>query len=287
MAMSQEDIAQGYGWELSIINSNSELKSLFRKARSGEWTVEKFQAELRDTHWYRRHSESWRKMYVMQRADPAEYGKQHHQMWVQLRDVAQQMGARISSKLMGRMATFAMRNGWSEGEIRNHIGHYVGLYSGRLFGEAANTGMQLRHAALANGYRASDKQVRTWARQVAVGSSQVESIENWLRLEAAKHFPSFADQLKAGIDLQDLASPYVQSMATLWEQNPAEIDMFNPTIRRAMSRISPETGKPWAMSTAEFEDQLRSDPRWRQTQNAQDKAFALGRSFLSNLGKAF
>lgn len=285
--MTTEDIAQGYGWELSIINSNSDLKRLFRLARQQEWTREKFQAELRDTHWFRSHSEAFRKMYVMERADPAEYNQQHHQMWVQLRDIAQQMGARISSSLMSRIAKSALYHGWTEGEIRNHIGHYVGLYSGRLFGEAATTSTQLRNTALANGYNASDKQVRTWARQVAVGSSTVDSIQNWLRLEAAKHFPSFADQLKAGIDLQDLASPYIQSMATLWEQNPAEITMFNPTIRKAMSRISPETGKPWAMSTAEFEDELRSDPRWRQTQNAQDKMASLTRNFLTNLGKAF
>jgi hypothetical protein len=280
-----DEVAQSYGWELAVINSNADLRRLFRLARKHNWTTEKFQAEFRDTAFFKKHSESWRRMYLLEHGvDKGEYREQHHKMWVQLRDVAQQMGARISSGLMSRMAKVALYHGWSEGEIRNNIGKYVGLYQGRLSGDAASTGMQLRATALANGYNAPDKQIRTWARQVATGASTIDSLQNWIRERQAKAFPSFAKELMAGIDLQDLAAPYVQSMAQLWEQNPAEITMFNPYIRQALSRRSPKTGEPWAMSTTDFEDLLRKNPRALNTQWMQDSVMSAGHTLLQQMG---
>lgn len=272
---SREDIAQSYGWELSVINSSSELKRLFNQAAFGPnapWTNEKFAAELRDTRFFKRHSESWRRAYILEHgADKGEWRKMHHQMWVNLRDVAQQMGAVISSKLMSRIAKIAVYNGWNEGEIRNHIAHYVKFVGGRPFGDAASTTMQLRATALNNGYPASTSQLQTWARQVAAGVSTVDSLQNWMRYQAARDFPTFAAELKAGMDLKDLAAPYTQSMATLWEMNPSEITMRDPTIRRALAgAVDPKTHTRTAMSTTDFEDLLRKNPRALKTQWMQD-----------------
>lgn len=45
------------------------------------------------------------------------------------------------------------------------------------------------------------------------------------------------------MDVADLASPYMQSMGNILEVNPGELDLFNPTIRKAL-QATDDKGQP-------------------------------------------
>ena len=281
---TNEEIASSYGWSLAVINSSSELKHLFATAKSKHYTTAQFVARLRDTRWYRRHSESWRQMKVLEKADPAEFRQRMNQTHATLRDQAKTMGARLNDRQLAWLSRQAQFFGWNDAEIKDHLSRYVKFWNGRLVGQAGVDAANIRATALANGFSLTDKRTGVWARQIARGGNSVENLQNYIREQTAKSFPSFAKELKAGVDLQEIAAPYTQAMATLWEQLPGEITMFNPTIRRALARRHPKDGTPWAMSTTDFEDMLRKDNRWLQTQNAQDAGMSVVHDLLRQWG---
>src|SRR5437867_7698434 len=55
--LSRGATAEDYGFVEALFDSNPELKKLFNKAVKGGWEAKKFQAELRDTNWWKTHSE--------------------------------------------------------------------------------------------------------------------------------------------------------------------------------------------------------------------------------------
>lgn len=281
---TNEEIASSYGWSLAVINSSSDLKHLFAIAKKKHYTTAQFVAALRDTRWYRRHSESWRQMKVLEEADPGEFRQRLHQSGAILRDTARAMGARLTENQLRWLNRQAVFFGWNDAEVKDHLSRYVRFWNGRLIGQAGVDAASIRATALANGFSLTDKRTGAWVREVARGGNSVQNFQNYIREQTAKAFPSFAKELKAGVDLQDIAQPYVQSMATLWEQLPSEITMFNPTIRKALARRNPKDGSPFAMSTTDFEDLLRKDDRWLQTQNAQDAGMSVVHDVLRQMG---
>lgn len=86
--------------------------------------------------------------------------------------------------------------------------------------------------------------------------------------------------------MADLASPYMQSMGNILEVNPGELDLFNPTIRKAL-QATDDKGQPTSKPLWQFENELRKDPRWLKTKNAQDSLLSAGHQVLSDFGLGF
>ena len=80
-----------------------------------------------------------------------------------------------------------------------------------------------------------------------------------------------------------IAAPYRQSMGAVLEVNPESVDLFDPTIRGALSSKTKD-GTPAIKSIWQFERELKDDPRWMRTDNAQDQAMGVGRQVLSDFG---
>ena len=136
------------------------------------------------------------------------------------------------------------------------------------------------------------------------GDSTQEQYQRVIRSMAARQFDHFADQINSGVDLQDIAQPYMQTMADVLELNPGQIDLYDHTIRQALSGFhrsgfdanGPKTGSNKSnkkqggsqmsggpMTMTEFEDYLRQDKRWQFTQSARDQAT----EYAVRLGEAF
>src|SRR5207249_1642299 len=96
-------------------------------------------------------------------------------------------------------------------------------------------------------------------------------------------YPAFAEQIKGGVTLKNIANPYVQMMAQNLEINPNEIGLKDPVIRSAMNGLD-SNGVPVGKNLVEFGDLLRGDPRWRSTQQAQDKTMSIGNAVLRQWG---
>jgi hypothetical protein len=119
-------------------------------------------------------------------------------------------------------------------------------------------------------------------RQIVRGNSSQEQYEGFIRAEAAKTFKAYAEQINGGVDLIDVASPYLQSMADILELNVGSLDLFDRKIRKAMSHKN-DKGEHVPMSISDFEDELRKDRRFQYTDQARQQVT----EYAVNLGKMF
>ena len=141
--------------------------------------------------------------------------------------------------------------------------------SGKFFTEFKNF-------ANKNGIMLSDSAATDYANKAVAGVVDADTIYSTLRESAASAFPKFADKIKAGIDLNTLADPYIQSMSSILEIPYTSISLFDPTIRNALSSGYSKVAATPGMGGVsrgeytlyDFEKDLRKDVRWQYTNNA-------------------
>jgi len=194
----------------------------------------------------------------------------------------------MSEAALKKIATNSLLFGWNAGQMRDTLaaGVKVAARSGAYTGEAAVSAARLHEVARNNGLKLSDATAQNWVRRIASGE-QMSGFESYIRSQAATAFPAWKDQLAAGADASDLASPYINSMAQTLELNPSDIDLFDPTIRKAMQNVTPDgAGKTTigAMPQWQFEQNLKQDKRWLSTNNARDSLDGVAHNVLTSMG---
>jgi hypothetical protein len=283
--LSSEELAEQYGYASAILNSNAELRRLFQQAVAGQWSPDRFAAKLRSTNWFRNNSERWRQTEALRLTDPKTFRAQLGQIHDSMRTIATEMGASINTANLGKLADQAYRFGWDENQMRRALGQYISVSKGVARGQAAENLQNLRATAYANGVRYSDAWYQDAVRAIGTGTRTVDDYAMDIRKVAASAFPVFREQIMAGANVADVASPYVQSMGQLLELNPQDIDLFDPTIRSALSGArDPKTGEATSKSLWQFENDLRKDPRWAQTNNAREQTMSTVKQVLDSFG---
>ena len=276
-------LADQYGFSQAFFNSDPALKSLLAQAVKGNWTTDKFIAEFRDTGWFKHHGATYRQNLAQKTSDPATWNVRLAQTIASLTDQAHKVGAVMSSDQIRTLADHALLSGYSDAQIQNSLSSYVKLQGGQYFGEAGTNALTLNQLAWRNGMKLSDSSLNNWVRQIAAGDRTTDDFGNWVRTQAASLAPGVADQLKGGMDLYDVAQPYMQSMSQILEVPTTDIDLFDPKIRGALNSKGTD-GKVGTMSLGDFAQSLRNDPRWRRTNNARDSFAQTAHSILSSFG---
>lgn len=284
-AKQQDKIEQSYGLSYALFKAFPELNTLLGKAVKNNWTASKFQVELRQTKWFKTHSDTWRKMTALKYADPTTYRERLNQGLSNFNNLAASVGVHLSPGTSRQLAEQALLFGWDEGQVRNVLANYVkpsatGDYGGDLAGVEHN----LNTLAYQNGIKLSTPQLQGWMQAVTRGDMSEEELQNSIRDIAAKTFSLYGDQIRGGANLYDIASPYVQAMASTLELNPNDLDLFDPNIRSALTGTrNDKTGEYEPMSVTSFENTLRHDKRWQYTKGAQEQA----RGYVAAISKAW
>lgn len=138
-----------------------------------------------------------------------------------------------------------------------------------IYGEASKTMNDLRSWAQANGVTLTDNSIRQYTQQVIKGDRTADDIKADLRRTyVAGSYPAWSERINAGEDIADIAAPYRQTMANLLEVQDEDITLTDNTLRSALQGVGAD-GKPAVVPIYEFEKQVRKDPRWQYTNNAQ------------------
>jgi hypothetical protein len=141
----------------------------------------------------------------------------------------------------------------------------------------------LKNLAADNGVMLSDTAALSYSNKIVAGTIDENTAFNTIRESAANAFPSLSDKIKAGIDVKNLADPYIQSMSNILEVPDTAIDLFDPKIRNAMAFTLPD-GKVGTKSIYDFEKELRQDPRWQYTNKAREQAASVATTVLRDFG---
>lgn len=281
--LSDAELAARYGFAMAVLNSNAELKALFQRAVSQTYTPERFQAELRATQWFQKNGEQWRNASIQKASDPATYNASVTQVRVRLGMMASEVGARLTGAQLEQMAESAYMFGWDDNQIRQSLSTYIQYTNGRMMGQAGQWETELRQYVQSMGMTLSDAAIQAYVQRAVAGKSTIEDGKSWVREMAISANPHLADRLRAGETVADIADPYRQTMAQLLEVNPESITVYDATIKGALQAKDAD-GKPVLRTLYDFENDLRKDPRWLKTKNAQQSAMNTVSRVLKDFG---
>lgn len=289
-ALDSDELAEQYGFASAFLNSIPELKKLFQDAVSGGWAKEKFIAKLRDTNWFKKTSADERKYLLEISADPKSAQQRWDNMNAKVRQIANKLGVVENDFIWGKIheATRGMiYNGWDESQVRYFMGQYVGLDPNIREGEAGESWDQLKQYSYAMGVELSNDWYQARVQNMVRGIATAQDYKSEIAQLAKAQFPQWSQQIDGGQTVTDLAQPYMQSMSQILELPGGSINLFDNTIKKALSYTNPSNLEKGAKPLWQFENELRSDPRWKQTKNAQDSLMQVGHKILADFGLAY
>lgn len=294
--IDKKTLAAMFGLSWDLINSNKELKDLFNKAVAGDWGLStqgqlRFQAALKNTKWWKTQSSSLRKYITMKYTDPASWKASREAAAAAMKVLAVDVGMQYSdlvksgkwTDLLNDLVYKKVALGWTDARLKSYVGAKTSLHGGMMYGAAGEAFDKLHTLTYTNGISHNSSWFESRARDIVSGKSTLEAEEAKIRSAAASQFAGFADQIKAGQNAIDLASPYIKSVAELLELPETDVDLTNKHVSKAMT--SGKTGAPYSLW--QFENDVRSDPLWRKTNNARDGMFTIARSVLRDFGFSY
>ena len=288
----KKELAAQYGWSLATLNSVPELRRLFKSAVDGNYTPAKFVAELRDTKWFQKNSESQRKYLVLKTTDPKTFKSTINQRMASISNLWKTMGGSPPSRqTLAKLADQSLRLGLNDDQINERVSRSINwnqqIAKNTIRGTGAAQLSELRKMAGQYGVSLGNQWYGNALEAIAGNDATLEGYQNSIKEMAKKRYSQFADELDSGLTMNDVIEPYKQSMASLLEVNPRTIDMSDAQLKSMLSyRVADKKGRgiPAQMSLTDFEDNLRRDSRWQYTQNARDKGMSVVDNLLTRWG---
>lgn len=285
--MSRGETAESYGYVQSMFDAIPELKKKFDQAVKEGWSTEKFQAAIRDTKWWKTHSQQERDYLTSTYGDPATAKQKYSAAYLHVQQMAAQLGIQgndSSKKFINAMAYNVAARGWNDDQLRMEMGKHVYFDGDHWFGQGGEEQAKLHDYAYAMGVTMSSSWYDMASRAVIRGTGTDQQFQSEIRKQAKASFPQWSKQIDAGQTVSDLANPYLTTMSQILELPGGSINLFDPTIKKALNYKDPTTGEGQAKPLWQFENELRSDPRWKKTQNAQDSMMQIGHQVLADFG---
>jgi len=281
--LNPDELAANYGWSFAFLQSIPELAKLTSEVVSTGMDQATFNAKLKETDWWKKNSDTMRKAQAMKYDDPATYNATLQAATVQVQQLAAEIGAAIPPNALKKVAEQSVAMGMDEGALRNVLGGYVKFIGGTLRGEAGVYESSIRKYAADQGVDLDDNTIKNQAALIARKLATESDFQEQIKQQAISAFPGYQQQLDSGQTMKDVASPYTQLMAQQLEINPNQVSLKDPLIRQALNGLNAQ-GKPTGLDQSDFLQLVRNDPRWRQTQGAQDAAMKTSLGVLKALG---
>jgi hypothetical protein len=261
-----------YGFVKAFLDDHPAVKRIVRKAVKEGWTTERFQGSLKDTQWWKSHTDAQRKADVLSTERPEEYQRQIDVIAGDLTRQAQAMGLTYSPAQIQKYATMAFRNGYTANEITQYLGGHGGLDVDDATGSAGVSASGLREMAQAYGLKLSDATV---ARQVRAAlssgdpSGYLTGYQQTLATQAKSMYPTIADWLEQGHTVQERLEPFLEAAGQQLGIDPSAIDITDPKWTKVLNN-----GNGQVMSQDQWLTTLRTDQSygWAKTSSAKNQA---------------
>lgn len=292
--LSMADMAARYGLAADVLRHNKDIRDLVKEAVANDYDGTMFKAKLKNTHWWRTTSDAQRKYFLLRYEDPATFRAKSQANQFALNQLAVQvgLGSQIkggkSSRLLQAAIDHKMRDGWSDARIKAYFGQAVGMHGGEMYGEAGEAYDQIFKLAYDNGQSYSKGWYTSNIRNVVSGRTTLEALQADIRNKAAAKYYAFANQIRAGQDVIDLAQPYISAVAQILELPESDVDLNNKYVNKAMtSKVAAGQQPGTQYPIWQFENDLRSDPLWKKTNNARETMFGIAHQVAKDFGMAY
>ena len=286
-----DEVSAEWQWIRNLIAEIPEIEGLFEQAVAdgafeSQTGINNFINNVIDSEWWKENGPSAREAFAIRTSDPAAYAEMLDDARVAVEARARELGAQLDSATIENMANRYVTDGWSQRgylmdrALADKIGVTEGPAGAFVPGDFAE---QLRRIAINNGLNFDNEYYLSAARSVASG---LRSEDQWIqdvRQQAASYWPAYSEQILAGTDARSLASGYINIMSRTLEIDPFSISLDDPFIRKATTMLD-DSGNPRPMSLWEFQQDLRNDPRWMNTDQAVKSQVDIGANILRRFG---
>lgn len=283
--LSLDQLRSEYPTVAALITSVPELQNVYNQAVSGTWSTDRFIAAIQNSHWWAATSSTARQAFATMKADPATWNQNINNLQAQMLSTAAQLGVQLTPQQAQQIAVDAITNGYDQNAavLDQKMAEFLKPASGNHFGgQAGSYESQLRQSMMDLGVFVPEPQLANQIKQIVAGKQSVQGVTAQFRTQAASMYPAYAKQINSGMNLSDIASPYMQRAQQLLEMGPGSVNIQTPMIKSALQHT--QDGQPTAMPMYDFEKQVRQDPRWLSTDNAQDSFMSNAHQVLVNFG---
>ena len=258
-------------------------------------TIDRLEARIMGTEWFRTRSASMRKYDDTEKTDPQEHKRQLERQRTMVEDVALNMG--VSGIDYHEWARNVMRLDLTEAELRNMMASQLDISSVYRTGQANVVYTQAKQIAHDYMMPLSHEEAFGLAQKVAAGDLTEDALQSHLRQRARGVWSHLSDEIDQGITVRQYFAGHQAEIARTLEMSPDQIDMADPewsAVTRHMDKNYKQEesvtkggwkGATRALDINETLKYVRSTDRWGHTTNAKALGAKMAQSIAETMGK--
>jgi hypothetical protein len=302
----KQDFIAKYGQQAKFIMSVPELGGpggLLDQAIKNDWGKDQFTTQFANTQWAQTHPGDIGLAEIKRISAPEQYNTDYNAAQTRIASIAKSLGMSLTPQQLGQQvdikSTPALdQNAVDSGQdMTNWLMQHPNATDADITKQMANYGtidpttgpgglirqFSTNLQSLAQQYGVygqfspdgTSKNFEQKALEEAAGGANLndpatmQKYEQMYKTAAINTYKPFADQINAGAKVSDLASPYVNTIQSLLEVSPADVQLGGATGYGAMvSKAMAGDANGTPTNLYDFANQVRSQPEWLKTQNA-------------------
>jgi hypothetical protein len=246
-----------YGFQEEFLDAHPEVAALVKEGIREGWADAKFQYELQDTKWWKRHTQAQRQWALLIATKPADAKEAIKDAADELKMMAGQAGVGLTSRELKDLAEKAARNQWTPEEMKLIIGRHfeMGRSGDPVKGIAGATLDLVDQFEDDYGVRIDRKTKERWVTKTLQGRMDPSTMEDVLREQAKTLYPNVAQQLDTQ-SLREILAPYL-SIAS--EELGIPVDQMRSNDGRWTKALGSKEGP---MDADGWLSTIRTDPKY-------------------------
>jgi hypothetical protein len=178
----------------------------------------------------------------------------------------------------------AASNNWNAAMIRDAVANQITMESSKREGLVKNVITKSRDVAANYLVNVGDEEALGWAKKIARGEMEEESIVASVRDRAKAQYYWLAPAIDQGVTLKEYFQPHRETIAKLMEVSAESVDFMNdPRWNKVVRYMPPDQEGVREMNLGEVEKYVRQQDGWKATSNA--KTVAAGAA--ASIGRIF
>lgn len=281
-------LQQMYGFASNQINAVPELRAIYDQAVAEGWFesnlgLQRFQKAIQNSNWYRENNVYAREAFMLEQEGGENWDTALENARLAVQTAAADLGATLSDQDLEVNARRYLYEGWGRDNRGMLAQRELVKFAQGGKGKVGDFAQQLKSVAFMNGVKYSSGWFDSQAKSIASGLKTINDAEREIRTQAASRYPAFRQQIMSGMDVMDLASPYMGILADELELPESMLTLNDPYIQQAMGGYAPD-GNPAPMDLYTFYKNVRNDPRWLNTRKATNEVAGIATSVLQMFG---
>jgi hypothetical protein len=318
--VKQQFLSQ-YAEQAKFIQSVPELSNLLNQAITNNWSSTEWATQFSGSQWAQAHPGNIGLAEIKRISTPEEYNLDYNQAYDKASTLASQLGVQLTPNQLGQkidpsaigevqnvdqdavnkgqdITNWILQNpNASDQQIQQRMAQYGTLNPQALGGtiKAQSNALQtmaeqygvLGQYAPAGTSGTGTNYFDQYALKMAAGATGYDqnTAEQQFKTAAMSTYKPYAEQIANGSKVSDLASPYINTLSSLLEVDPSNIQLGSATGYGAMiSKAMMGDANGQTVNPYDFASQVRSQPEWLNTQNAHQTILNGVNTLISKMG---